>query len=151
MIDCIQNRLFAELMTNWLCWQMENFRASKNAQGNMIKMLKRLSNWVIFELFVSLQQTKFLNTVLLFRLVLSTVNSYSSKSSNRKRKGRNKAGDLLFVIWLRCVEKEKLCFLPGLWEKKNLNETIYGWSWFMCPEYLRTNNKKDKFRAGQYM
>lgn len=108
MIDCIQNTLFAELMTNRLCWQMENFRASKNAQGNMIKKLRRLSNRVIFELFVGLQQTKFLNIVLLFKLVLSTVNSYSSKSPNRKRKGQNKAGDLLFVIWLRCVEKKKL-------------------------------------------
>lgn len=69
---------------------MENFRVSKNAQGNMIKKLRRLSKRVTFELFVGLQQTKFPNTVLLFKLVLSTVNSYSSKAQIEKQKAEIK-------------------------------------------------------------
>jgi len=55
-------------MTNQLYWQTETFRANKNTHRTVIKKLRRLSNRVIFEFFVGLQQLKFVNTVLLFKL-----------------------------------------------------------------------------------
>lgn len=76
-------------MADQLYWQMENFRASKNTHGSMIKNLRRSFNRVISEFVVGLQETKFLNIVL-FKLVLSIVNSCSSKSRNGKKKAEIK-------------------------------------------------------------